>query len=775
MMQKNIETDEAKQRRLLDLSLGAVAILRGPSEEFSFEFVNLAYRRLFSGQELLSLPYCSALPASYTADFEKLLGEIFQNGKPLQVNDIPFTILDAQGQREQVYIDFRYEAIKDESGSVTGIFVQGIDTTSAYEAKEGLRKGNERFGAAADAIGVMWTAMPDGNLAGEQAGWARLTGQTQSEYADMGWAQVIHPDDAQLTIAAWKAAAGSKKTFTFEHRIKSSSGKWRTHTVRAVPLLEPDGSVREWVGVHIDITDQREAQEALAELNRTLEQRVAERQAERDTMWQLSEDLLAVLTRDGTIRSVSPSSERILGYTPQQMVDRSIEDFVHADDVSAAVLTLRGMVDKPTKLANRWRTAGGDYRTISWQASSEGETVFASGHDITGELQAAKDLEEAQVSLRQAQKMESVGHLTGGIAHDFNNLLQSIGMSLQLIKRMAKRPDKVEIWIDKAMESVSRGAKLTAQLLAFARLQQLSPQPVHVSAVLDAMAELLSKTVGPTVHFVFDTHHTQDMVVAADATQLEVAIVNLCINARDAMPHGGTVTLSTRQFDLHQKTEGLEPGRYIEILVADTGVGMPAEVREQAFDPFFTTKDVGRGAGLGLSQVYGFAHQLGGLASIESEVGVGTCVRVALRQIDAPSTVSLTAADFSVTVSKGANLLLVDDDLSVLATVQEMLVERGYAVRAFEGAAQCLAAIDGQRPDLLITDYAMPGTNGAELARRVLVAHPSLPIIVATGYADSAELKDAVGIHATILRKPFSIDELIALIERKLASAENWG
>lgn len=362
--------------------------------------------------------------------------------------------------------------------------------------------------------------------------------------------------------------------------------------------------------------------------------------------------------------------------------------------------------------------------------------------------------EAAEEALRQAQKMETLGQLTGGIAHDFNNLLQSVQGSLDLIGRRPDDPARVSRLAAAGLEATERGARLTAQLLAFSRAQKLEMRALDLAAVAAHLREILPSALGPATHVVFDIEDAP-MPVVADVTQLEVAVLNLCINARDAMPAGGEVTIRARRARLDDDPE-LPPGDYLLLSVSDTGTGMPPEVSARAFEPFFTTKSVGKGTGLGLAQVYGIAKQAAGTARIDSQPGEGATVTIYLPRIETEVAArEERSADGAAPVVPDARILVIDDDAGVRAYILEALEGFGYAPVSAGDGATGLAVLSQEPIDLLIVDYAMPVMTGAEVARSALELRPSLPILFVSGYAETEALEKAVARPIQLLRKPF--------------------
>jgi signal transduction histidine kinase len=385
---------------------------------------------------------------------------------------------------------------------------------------------------------------------------------------------------------------------------------------------------------------------------------------------------------------------------------------------------------------------------------------------LSEEMEARAAAEEA---LRQSQKLEALGQLTGGIAHDFNNLLQAIHGAFELIIGRAGDETTVRRWATNGLEAAERGASLTRQLLAFSRQQKLEMKPLVVAETIEGMRDLLTRTLGPRVDLILDLDADR-VPVMSDVTQLELALMNLAVNARDAMPEGGRLTIRTRKVELTDDAV-LPPGAYLQLEVIDTGEGMPLHVVRRAFDPFFTTKAVGKGTGLGLAQVYGVARQAGGDARIASTPGVGATVTMLFRGADAalPGAEPETPIIAAVPGSRPARVLLVDDDEAVREVVRGGLEMRGFKVLD-AGSGEAALALVSEHPEIAVIDYAMPGMDGAQTAEQLKRLAPGLPIILASGHADTASIERALGGQATVLRKPFDIAELSETMTRMLAA-----
>ncbi len=404
------------------------------------------------------------------------------------------------------------------------------------------------------------------------------------------------------------------------------------------------------------------------------------------------------------------------------------------------------------------------------------DTLEAKVEARTRELAAANDRltaeiaerERAEARLVQAQKMEAIGQLTGGIAHDFNNLLTAVIGSLDLLLRRTD-DEKIRRLASMALQAGERGATLTAQLLSFSRRQHLSPVPVEPNQVVASMADLLARSIGAAVTVELDL--ADDVWRAmVDPTQLEVVLLNLAINARDAMPSGGVVRIATRNLAAvpDALTAELNPGAYVAIEVADTGAGMTPAVLARAFEPFFTTKGQGKGTGLGLAQVYGFARQSGGTVRIVSAENEGTVITLYL-----PRTTEIAdpVAIERLTQATGSRqrILVVDDDNDVRGVAAQMIEEIGYQVVAAASGSEALTEFGRASFDLVLTDVVMPGMSGVDLARRIRAVAPAMPLLFASGYADVATFGDELAAE-TVLKKPYRIGEVAARIGDALSA-----
>jgi PAS domain S-box-containing protein len=446
------------------------------------------------------------------------------------------------------WIHRRAQFIRDADGRVLEMVGVATDITQRRRAEDALRRSEAQFRALAQVLpNHVWTARQDGALDWCNDRFQDYCGLTLDGLLGLDLSKFIHPDDAGDAAMRWKATREMHQPFETEFRIRRHDGVFRWHLTRAVPVESEDGRGR-WIGSNTDIEDQKAVMASLEASNENLELRVAESDAERDRMWQLSTDVMIVADFEGLIRAVNPAWTNLLGWSADEMVGAKLTDFVHPDDVDATLDEVRKLEAGITVLRfeNRYHRKDGGLCAFNWTAVPDAGFLHAVGRDVTAEHAAAEELERAQDALRQSQKMEAVGQLTGGIAHDFNNLLTGIIGSLDMMQRRIEqgRPVDMMRYVSTAMTAANRAAALTHRLLAFSRRQPLDPRPVEANRLVSGMEDLLRRSIGEAIRL--------EMVSAGglwktkcDAHQLENAILNLAINARDAMPDGGLLTIET--------------------------------------------------------------------------------------------------------------------------------------------------------------------------------------------------------------------------------------
>lgn len=575
---------------------------------------------------------------------------------------------------------------------------------------------------------------------------------------------VVHPDDPPL-ISARGGREGVGPAFQ-EFRIRrADTGEERWLASRGEYQIAPMGGIS-FIGVIYDVTNAKESEARLRALTEALEQRVETRTQERDRVWNLSRDLLTISSLDGVCRAINPAWTTLLGYDAGELIGARLVQYIHPDDrerIAKAAEQLRAgqtVADFDCRMCAK----DGEYRWVNWTGVPEDDVIYAVGRDVT----QRKLLEE---QLRQSQKMEAVGQLTGGLAHDFNNMLTGILGGIDMVKRRLAdgRVGDVDRFLDTAMQSGQRAAALTHRLLAFSRRQTLDSRAVDVGTLVSSMDDLLRRTLGEQVQLRIAL--PEDLWSArADDNQLESAILNLAINARDAMPSGGSLTISARNVQLSADalvgSDRAEPGDFIEVRVSDSGVGMTPDVLSKVFDPFFTTKPLGKGTGLGLSMIYGFVQQSKGHVKVESADGAGTTISLYLPR-DLGDAEQETVHHEQPRSGAGETVLVIEDDPAVRLLVMQVLEELGYRTIETEGGKDATPILQsGQKIDLMISDVGLPGMNGRQLAEIARESRPGLPILFMTGYAEhAADQAEFLEPGMQIIAKPFSIAQLASRIE----------
>ncbi len=692
------------------------------------------------------------------------------------------------GGLQQVYWTYGFSPIDKDDG-IGGVLVVCRDVTEEFTAAAALREREAELARVQQVgrIGGLEVDLRTGFRNRRSPEYLLIHGlpadaihETQEE-----WARRIHPDDREATDKKFREAIASKaRDYTVQYRIiRPSDGELRWILVRSTIERDADGRAVRLVGAHSDVTEQVLAEQALrqseeryrnladqlAELNATLAERVEEKTRERDRIWNVSQDLLLVADRHGVWKTVNPAWTRTLGWSEAELLNRSSQWLEHPDDhgITRAEVEKLGRGEATVKFESRFRHKDGSWRWLSWTGVADQDHIYAVARDITAEKAAAERLRATEEALLQSQKMEAVGQLTGGIAHDFNNLLTGIVGSLDLMQTRLNqgRLDNVPRYIDAAMTSANRAAALTHRLLAFARRQPLVPKSVDANQLVVSLEDLLRRTIGEAIDLAIivsaDLWNT-----LCDPNQLESALLNLAINARDAMPDGGRLSISTANvsFDgISADAPALSPGEYVCIDVTDSGTGMTAEVAARAFDPFFTTKPIGQGTGLGLSMIYGFARQSNGHATIDSKPGQGTSVRLYLprHQKGIAAEQAADAADAG-RAAIGETVLVVEDEPVVRAVILEMLGEQGYqTLEAVDGPAGVQILRSGRWIDLLVTDVGLPGMNGRQLADQAREMRPGLKVLFITGYAESVAMADGfLQPGMEMITKPFDLGNL---------------
>jgi PAS domain S-box-containing protein len=607
----------------------------------------------------------------------------------------------------------------------------------------------------------------DGRVASWNPGAEKIKGYTEAEILGEHFSRFYTPED-RAAGAPERALRMAIETGRFTAEAwrcrKDGSRFW------ALVVIDPvyqDGTLIGFAKITRDMTEQRETHLAAMESERRF----------RCLVESVTDYAICMLSPEGRLTNWNVGAERIKGYAASEIIGQHFSRFYTDEDIAA------GKPEMALAIARR----DGHYEVEGWRRRKDGSRFWASAavdaiydqgklvgfakitRDLTERQDAQQRLEQSRELLFQSQKMEAVGQLTGGLAHDFNNLLTGISGSLELMKRRLAqgRIADLERFMTAALDASSRAAALTHRLLAFARRQTLDPKVISPNLLIVNLQDLLQRTIGPTIEL--EIVYATDLGSAlCDPHQLDNAILNLCINARDAMPNGGRITIETTSATLNDHeahARDVEPGQYIVIGVTDTGNGIPADIVTHVFEPFFTTKPPGQGTGLGLSTIYGFAKQSGGQVLIDSRVGVGTTVRIYLPQNSGKADAEVRQDRMAEAPQAGYDetILIVDDEPTVRTVITEVLGELGYAaIEVSDGASGLKVLQSDVRIDLLITDVGLPGgLNGRQMADTARLSRPKLPVLFITGYTESVAIGGGTlepGMH--LLGKPFAMEAL---------------
>jgi PAS domain S-box-containing protein len=669
-------------------------------------------------------------------------------------------------------IQAEYVPWTGKTGRVDGIIMLVKDVTEQRVAERALKESEARFKRIANsAPALMWVTRLDRTRDFVNDAYMDFLCTEDREFArSYDWRDGIHPDDAERVVAESLAGEASGKTFALEARFRRGDGEYRWLKSVSSPRFGPDGELIGFIGVATDITLAKEAE---LELRRQVEERtheLAASEARFRAIFDAVLEVLCLLTPDGTIVEMNSKDAPWRARNAREAIGGKIWDAPtlraypqHKPLIKQAVKTAAKGETFTTQVTMERPGVQTAYLDVAVQPVRDGDGK------VTYLLFEARDITElhlAQEQLRQSQKMEALGQLTGGIAHDFNNLLTVVVGGLDVVTRRLDDA-RLKRYAVNALTAAERGARLTGQLLAFSRVQRLEVRPVEVGPLIQNMRPLLKNVLGPGIAKEFDLDEI-DMPIMADPTQLEVAVLNLAINARDAMPDGGVLRFETRTERVRNHPE-LADGDYVVLVISDTGTGMPEEVASRAFEPFFTTKEIGKGTGLGLSMVYGMARQSGGTARIETAPGGGTAIKLFFKAAKGPEEKSSRRDEERGPGRhrRSASVLVVDDDPDVRGFIAEALAEEGFRVRDCADGSRALAEFATSRPDLVILDFVMPAMSGAEVASRMLGEVPDQKILFVSGYSETEAIK-SIAPNSPLLAKPFRSDALCRAVRKAL-------
>jgi len=681
--------------------------------------------------------------------------------------EMTFPLRSRDGTLRQFHT--RVTPLRDSHGLLTGWFGANTDVSGQIDAEVRLKSSQEQwrelFERAGDAIFV---TDAEGRLVEVNPAACLITGYARDELIGRPvFSLIVDEDHARLRDARAQDESDS------DWRVRRKDGELIHLEISSRRLS--DGRR---LGLARDVSARRRAEEAMGA--EALRHRVRAVEAERhlSRFWDVSRDMFAVVGEDdGKSRLVNAAAwEATLGYSEAELLETRLFTLVHPDDFERTRAMRRANLEgNYAGFENRLRAKDGRYVWVSWNVVRDAGLIYCSARDISADVAARAELERARERLAHARRMETIGQLTGGVAHDFNNLLMVVGGHADLLLARAGADSRAARSLEAIATAARRGQDLTRRLLAFSRRQRLRPTPIALGERFTQLQPLLASSMGASVELRVDCQ-IDLWTVEVDVGELDSALVNLAVNARDAMPDGGALSISARNVTLAAGEAGDDApaGEFVELAVADSGQGIPPDLLDRVVEPYFTTKEVNRGAGLGLSQVDGFILQSGGRMRIESTLGRGTTFRLWLpRFAGAPAEAEVPRP---IRGARRLHVLIAEDNPDVADVTARLLEELGHSVACVGSAAAALAALEesADRPvDFLLSDIVMAGElNGLGLARRVRETRPELPILLVTGYSREAE---AIGDEFPVASKPCQLAELSRAIQDALATAGSVG
>jgi PAS domain S-box-containing protein len=671
---------------------------------------------------------------------------------------------------------------RDASGRAVRLVGADLDVTDQMLAQATLRESEERFRLIADSAPVpIWVTKLDRTRSFANQAYVDFVGLPYDQAIAFDWRKVLHPDDLPHVLQQSVQGEASLKPFVLEARYRDASGEWRWLRSESQPRWDPTGKHIGFIGVAHDITVAKQAEIELRKLNETLEERIVERTAELESnesrlraILETSNQYQGLVNLRGELLYANKTALDGIKARPEDVIGKLMWEtpwFTGTHGMGAVVREAFDTVLKgeAVRMEMRLRLPIGE-RDFEFGM----RPVLDRHGNITGAVPEAVDITErrrGEEALRQSQKMEAIGQLTGGVAHDFNNLLTIIRSATDFLRRRELPEERRRRYVDAISDTVERASKLTAQLLAFARRQPLKPQIFNVGSQVEGVAQLVRPLVGGRIEIIVEIDDA-DCFTVADIAQFETALINLAINARDAMDSEGRLTIAVRKVQgiPHLRAQSARGGDYVAISVADTGSGIAPENIDAIFEPFFTTKEVGKGTGLGLSQAFGFAKQSEGDIAVTSAPGKGATFTIYLPQVQSPATDKEAAALTSeaATTGRGYRVLVVEDNDDVGQFSTELLEDLGYVTRRVANANAALAILGENEfaVDLVFSDVIMPGMNGVELAGIIRERYPGLPVVLTSGYSNV--LAESAHRGFELIQKPYSVESLSRILRKAI-------
>ncbi len=754
-LEQNLTATEARFRTLAESSVAGVTLCKAGG---NLIFANDAYLNIvgYSREDFENgLIKWNEITAPEFAEADKMsIEQARQHGKSPQYEK---EYLRKDGSRVPVLVAIALSEIDGEEYFISAI----LDFTDRKKTEKKLNESVEDFRALVEATSqIIWT-MTDGIVNAEFMNfWKELTGQTFRQAKDHGWFAVVHPDDREHAGRLWMESFANNTQFNSVYRVLTVNGKYNYYAVRGVPVFKENGELRKWIGAFSNITERKKVEEELRESEARLQ---LSQQAGRIGTWELN------VKKDELIWSDVIYSFYDLERGEKEPNLNLFESFIHPDDLAqvrndmAKYFQGNNLIDCEYRIIShqknlRWISTKG--RVIR-QPNGEVERMIGVSIDITDRKTAEDKLHASEEKLRQAQKLESIGRLAGGIAHDFNNMLTAINGYSELVLRRMQEDDPMRSFINEIKKAGERSAELTHQLLAFSRRQILQPKVLNLNQIVSDTTVMLQRLIGENIRLV-EKFSSEIGRIEADPGQITQVIMNLAVNARDAMPNGGILTIETENVFLDEnfvkENQWGREGYYVLLKVSDSGNGIDDEVLENIFEPFFTTKEIGSGTGLGLATVYGIIKQSGGHINVRTKANQGTTFEIFLPKIR-DEIISVEKPDnFQVQLTGGETILVVEDEEIVRRLTCEILESYGYQVIEAKNGEDALKTCqnDGLKFDLLLTDVVMPKTGGHELAKKLLTKYPNLRVLFASGYTEDSQLQFEITDAVTdFIHKPF--------------------
>ncbi len=672
---------------------------------------------------------------------------------------------------------------RDENGNALRLVGAHIDVTDQMLARETLRESEERFRLIADSAPVpIWVTKLDRTRSFANQAYLDFLGLPFEQAIVFDWRKALHPDDLPRILQEQIAGESSLQPFVLEARYKRADGEWRWLRSESQPRWDPTGQHNGFIGVAHDITAAKQAESELRRLNETLEERIKERTSQLESnearmraIFETSHQYQGLLNLDGDLLYINRTALAGIRSERAEVIGMPFWEtqwFTATEGMPQAVCNafMAVLTGEEVRIDMQLNLPIGErYFDFAMRP------LFDQFGAVSGAVAEAVDITERRQGeevLRQSQKMEAVGQLTGGVAHDFNNLLTIVRSATDFLRRRDLPEDRRRRYVDAIAETVERASKLTAQLLAFARRQPLKPQVFNVGTQVENVAQLIRPIVGPRIQIEVKVEDPACFTIA-DIAQFETALINLAINARDAMQDEGRVRMAVKKLSSIPalRAQPARTGDFIAISVTDTGTGIAPDKLEAIFEPFFTTKEVGKGTGLGLSQAFGFAKQSEGDIEVTSVAGQGATFTIYLPRAATPeNNTELTAiGNEPSSIGRGYRILVVEDNDDVGRFSTELLEDLGYTVRRVANATDALKilAADEFTVDLVFSDVIMPGMNGVELAGVIRERYPGLPVVLTSGYSNVLAENAHRGFD--LIQKPYSVEALSRTLRKAMS------